>query len=109
MLTVPVFYPVILELQFAGVPPELVMVWFGIIVVVVTEISLITPPIGMNVFVLKAMLPDIKTGTIFRGVTPFRARSRGSNRSPALRTTPLTVERRVRESILSTCPAYRRS
>ncbi len=71
LLTVPVFYPLILELNFAGVPPELVMIWFGIIVVVVTEISLITPPIGINVFVLKAMLPDVETRTIFKGVTPF--------------------------------------
>ncbi|NKC11929.1 MAG: TRAP transporter large permease subunit [Gammaproteobacteria bacterium] len=71
LLTVPVFYPVVAGLQFTGIEPELVMVWFGIIVVVVTEISLITPPIGMNVFVLKAMHPDIATGTIFRGVTPF--------------------------------------
>ena len=45
--------------------------WFGIIVVVVTEISLITPPVGMNIFVLNTMLPDVSTGTIFRGVTPF--------------------------------------
>jgi tripartite ATP-independent transporter DctM subunit len=71
LLTVPVFYPLILEMNFAGVPPELVMIWFGIIVVVVTEISLITPPIGINVFVLKAMLPDVQTKTIFKGVTPF--------------------------------------
>ena len=47
------------------------LVWFGIIVVVVTEISLITPPIGMNVFVLRAILPDIQLSTIFRGVVPF--------------------------------------
>ena len=45
--------------------------WFGIIVVVVTEISLITPPVGMNIFVLNTVLPDVTTGTIFRGVTPF--------------------------------------
>ena len=50
---------------------------FGIIpqgklaVVVVTEISLITPPVGLNVFVLKGVVPDVTTGTIFRGVTPF--------------------------------------
>ena len=45
--------------------------WFGIIVVVVTEISLITPPVGMNVFVLRAALTDVPTGTIFRGLLPF--------------------------------------
>jgi tripartite ATP-independent transporter DctM subunit len=71
LLTVPVFYPIIAELQFAGVDPEMQLIWFGIIVVVVTEISLITPPIGINVFVLKAMLDDVKTSTIFKGVTPF--------------------------------------
>ncbi|MEP0002914.1 MULTISPECIES: TRAP transporter large permease [Marinobacter] len=64
LLTVPVFYPVVASLGFD-------LVWFGIIVVVVTEISLITPPVGLNVFVLRAVLGDIKTGTIFRGVTPF--------------------------------------
>jgi TRAP-type C4-dicarboxylate transport system permease large subunit len=42
-------------------------------VVVVTEISLITPPIGMNIFVLNTVLPDVRTGTIFRGVLPFVA------------------------------------
>ncbi|MBO6757593.1 MAG: TRAP transporter large permease [Roseibium sp.] len=71
LLTVPVFYPMISELVFPGVPPELVLIWFGIIVVVVTEISLITPPVGLNVFVLRGVLPDVSTGTIFKGVTPF--------------------------------------
>lgn len=64
LLTVPVFYPMMQALGFD-------LIWFGIVVVVVTEISLITPPIGLNVFVLKAVLPDVSTGTIFRGVTPF--------------------------------------
>lgn len=64
MLTVPVFYPMMQALGYD-------LIWFGIIVVCVTEISLITPPIGLNVFVLKAVLPDVKIGTIFKGVTPF--------------------------------------
>ena len=64
LLTVPVFFPLILDMGYD-------LVWFGIIVVCVTEISFLTPPIGMNVFVLRAMLPDVSTGTIFRGVTPF--------------------------------------
>ncbi|MFT5113631.1 MAG: tripartite ATP-independent transporter DctM subunit [Parasphingorhabdus sp.] len=72
LLTVPVFYPVILSLDFSGmIDPEYVLIWFGIIVVVVTEISLITPPVGLNVFVLRAVLPDVSLGTIFKGVTPF--------------------------------------
>lgn len=72
LLTVPVFYPLVASLDFGGhVSPETVLIWFGIIVVVVTEISLITPPIGLNVFVLKGVLPEITTSTIFKGVTPF--------------------------------------
>ncbi len=64
LLTVPIFFPLVTGL---GYDP----VWFGIIVVVVTEISLITPPVGLNVFVLKGVVSDVSTGTIFRGVTPF--------------------------------------
>ncbi len=66
MLTVPLFYPVVAHLGFD-------LVWFGIIVVVAIEISLITPPVGLNVFVLRSVLPDIPTRTIFRGVLPFVA------------------------------------
>lgn len=74
LLTVPVFYPLITTLGFAeamGIPQEMVNVWFGIVVVVVVEISLLTPPVGLNVFVLRSVLPDVRTGTIFRGVVPF--------------------------------------
>jgi C4-dicarboxylate transporter DctM subunit len=64
LLTVPLFFPIVVGLNMDPV-------WFGIVVVVVTEISLITPPVGMNIFVLNSVLPDVGTGTIFRGVTPF--------------------------------------
>jgi TRAP-type C4-dicarboxylate transport system permease large subunit len=66
LLTVPMFFPVVQHLGFD-------LIWFGIIVVVVTEISLITPPVGLNVFVLRSVLPDIPTATVFRGVMPFVA------------------------------------
>ena len=56
---------------FCGTFSGSTFTWFGIIAVVVTEISLITPPVGLNVFVLRGMLPDVSTATIFRGVTPF--------------------------------------
>jgi len=65
-LTVPVFYPVVAGLGYD-------LVWFGIIVVTVIEISLITPPIGLNVFVLHQVQRDIPTPVIFRGVMPFVA------------------------------------
>lgn len=64
LLTVPIFYPLVQSLGFD-------LVWFGIVVVIVAEISLITPPVGMNVFVLSGVLKDIKAKTIFKGVTPF--------------------------------------
>ncbi len=66
LLTVPVFFPLVTALGFDPV-------WFGIIVVCVIEISLITPPVGMNIFVLSSVLPDVKTTTIWRGVLPFVA------------------------------------
>lgn len=66
LLTIPVFFPIVAELGYS-------LVWFGIVAVVVTEISLITPPVGMNVFVLSSVLKDIRTGTIFKGILPFWA------------------------------------
>jgi C4-dicarboxylate transporter, DctM subunit len=64
LLTVPIFFPLVTSLGFDPV-------WFGIIVVCVIEISLITPPVGMNIFVLSSMMPDLPTHVIWRGVTPF--------------------------------------
>jgi len=66
LLLVPVFLPALYD---SGID----MIWFGIVVVLVTELGLITPPIGMNVFVVKAVMPDIQLVRIFSGVTPFIA------------------------------------
>jgi len=66
LLTLPIFFPMVDALGFDPV-------WFGILVVVVIEIGLITPPIGLNVYVLNAALPDVPLGRIFRGVGPFVA------------------------------------
>jgi len=66
LLTVPLFYPLVAEMGYS-------LIWFGILVVVVTEISLITPPVGLNVFVLKTYLPNVPVRTIFSGVLPFVA------------------------------------
>ncbi len=74
LLTVPVFYPLMYELDFGLeilADPEAALIWFAVIVVVVTEISLISPPVGLNVFVLRNVLRDVPLGTIFRGVLPF--------------------------------------
>jgi len=66
LLTVPIFYPIVKTLGFD-------LIWFGIIVVVVTEISLITPPIGLNVFIVKAMMPEVPVTRIFSRLWPFIA------------------------------------
>lgn len=63
-LTVPVIFPIILTL---GMDP----IWFGVLLVIVVEVSLITPPVGMNVFILKSMLPGVTLRTIFVGIAPF--------------------------------------
>ena len=74
LLTVPVFYPLVTELDFGtGIlsDPDAILIWFGILVVVVTEISLISPPIGLNIFVLKSVIPDVPLKTMFIGIIPF--------------------------------------
>ena len=64
LLTVPIFFPII---KVMGYDP----VWFGILIVVVVEIGLITPPIGVNLFVIRSVMPDIQMMTVIRGVIPF--------------------------------------
>lgn len=64
LLTVPIFFPLITHLGFDPV-------WFGILIVCVVEIGMISPPVGMNVFVLRSVLPDVPTGQIWKGVMPF--------------------------------------
>jgi C4-dicarboxylate transporter DctM subunit len=64
LLTTPIFYPIILKMGFDPI-------WFGVLVVRVVEIGLITPPIGLNVFIIKGMANDIPTFDIFRGIWPF--------------------------------------
>jgi C4-dicarboxylate transporter, DctM subunit len=63
LLTIPVFYPLVIDLGFNPI-------WFGILVVRVTEMGMITPPVGMNVFVIKG-ISNVPIGTIFRGIVPF--------------------------------------
>ena len=64
ILTVPIIFPVIETLQIDPI-------WFGVIMVIVLEMGLITPPVGLNVFVLKAAAPDVPLTTIFKGIWPF--------------------------------------
>ena len=66
ILTVPIIFPVITELGFDPV-------WFGVIIVMTVELGLIHPPVGMNVFVIKTVVKDVRFATIFKGVLPFVA------------------------------------
>jgi tripartite ATP-independent transporter DctM subunit len=64
LLTIPVFFPIVTGLGFDPV-------WFGVLIVLVVQIGLISPPVGMNLFVLNALLKDVRLGDIFRGVWLF--------------------------------------
>jgi len=64
VLTMPIFFPVIQQL---GLDP----IWFGVLVVLTLEMGLISPPVGVNVFIVKSLVPHVTLGTIFRGVVPF--------------------------------------
>lgn len=66
LITVPVFLPLLVGL---GYDP----VWFGVLVVIVAEMGLITPPVGLNIFVIRSQLPEIALTTIYRGVLPYLA------------------------------------
>jgi TRAP-type C4-dicarboxylate transport system permease large subunit len=72
LLTVTIFFPLVKALPL-GIDPHWVLVWFGIVIVMVTEISLITPPVGLNVYVLSSVVPGLRTTTVFRGIMPFVA------------------------------------
>jgi len=64
LLTIPLFFPIVVSLGFDPV-------WFGVLIVMVIQIGLISPPVGMNLFVLNTLLPRVRLGSIFRGVGPF--------------------------------------
>lgn len=64
LLTAPIFTVIAVEM---GASP----IWFGIFVVMMIEIGMLTPPVGMNVFTVKTLLPEVKLSTIFHGVMPF--------------------------------------
>jgi len=65
-LTVPIFVPLVDAMGFD-------LIWFGIVMVMVVEISLITPPVGLNVFVIKSIMPSVPLSAMFRGIAPFFA------------------------------------
>lgn len=64
VLTIPIVFPLILALGFDPI-------WFGVIIVLIVEMGVITPPVGINVYVIKGVAPDVPMETIFKGIWPF--------------------------------------
>jgi C4-dicarboxylate transporter, DctM subunit len=64
LLTIPLFFPIVTALGFDPI-------WFGVLIVMIVQIGLISPPVGMNLFVLNALLPEVGLGRIFSGCWPF--------------------------------------
>jgi C4-dicarboxylate transporter, DctM subunit len=64
LLTIPVFFPIIVGLGFDPI-------WFGVLIVTIVEIGLISPPVGLNLFVINSLVPGVGLGSIYRGVWPF--------------------------------------
>ena len=72
LLTIPIFFPIVSALDY-GLSPTEFAIWFGILVLIVVEVGLITPPVGMNLFVINSMAKDIPMSQTYRGVLPFVA------------------------------------
>jgi TRAP-type C4-dicarboxylate transport system permease large subunit len=72
LLTIPIIFPIVTGLDY-GLGPEDFALWFGILVLLVVEVGLITPPVGLNLFVINALAKDIPLTQTIRGVLPFIA------------------------------------
>ncbi len=73
LLTIPIFYPVVMGLDFWGLPPVDKSIWFGILALMVVEIGLVHPPVGMNVYIINRLAKDVPLTETFKGVMPFLA------------------------------------
>ncbi|MBI1395890.1 MAG: TRAP transporter large permease subunit [Betaproteobacteria bacterium] len=71
LLTIPIFFPMIMGLDLWGLGPAEKAIWFGVLSLMVVEIGLITPPVGMNVYIISSISRDVPMGVAFRGVAPF--------------------------------------
>jgi len=72
ILAIPFFWPVVAGLDF-GLGPDETKIWFGIIILIVVELGLITPPVGLNVFIINSLAPDVPMSKTFKGTMPFFA------------------------------------
>jgi len=73
LLTIPIFYPMVMGLDFFGMPVEDKSIWFGILALMVVEIGLVHPPVGMNLYVINKIAKDVPMKDTALGVMPFLA------------------------------------
>ena len=73
LLTIPIFYPMVMGLDFYGLPDTEKSIWFGILALMVVEIGLVHPPVGMNVYIINRLAKDVPLEQTFKGVLPFLA------------------------------------
>jgi len=73
LLTIPIFFPIIMGIDLWGLAPDDKAIWFGILALMVVEVGLITPPVGMNVFIISAMAKNVQMKEIFKAILPFLA------------------------------------
>ena len=73
LLTIPIFYPVVMGLDFYGMTATDKSIWFGILALMVVEIGLVHPPVGMNVYIINRLAKDVPLKETFKGVMPFLA------------------------------------
>jgi tripartite ATP-independent transporter DctM subunit len=73
LLTIPIFFPMIMGIDLWGMGTEDKAIWFGILALMVVEVGLITPPVGMNVFIISAMAKNVQMKEIFKSILPFLA------------------------------------
>jgi TRAP-type C4-dicarboxylate transport system permease large subunit len=71
LLTVPIFLPIVMGFDYFGLNATEKAIWFGILALMVVEIGLITPPVGMNVYIINSLARDVPMSETFRGVVPF--------------------------------------
>jgi len=71
LLTIPIFYPMVMGLDFWGMSPQDKSIWFGILALMVVEIGLVHPPVGMNVYIINRLAKDVPLTETFKGVVPF--------------------------------------
>ena len=93
LLTIPIFLPIVMGLDYWGLNPTDKAIWFGILALMVVEIGLITPPVGMNVYIINSLARDVPMAETFKGVVPFLISDADPRHAARLLPDPVAVAR----------------